>query len=51
MEYLNFKISRANLAKIAGGTAVKIKLGSAEFTFTPSQLALFRNFLAVTDVR
>jgi hypothetical protein len=51
MEYLNFKISRANLAKIAGGTAVKFKLGSAEFTFTPSQLALFRNFLAVTDVR
>ena len=51
MEYLNFKISRANLAAIAAEKAVKFKLGSAEFTFTPSQLALLRNFLAVTDAR
>jgi hypothetical protein len=51
MEYLNFKISRANLADIATGNAVKFTLGSAEFTFTSSQLQLMRNFLAVTDVR
>jgi hypothetical protein len=51
MEYLNFKISRADLAKIAGGGGVKFKLGTAGFTFLPSHLAMFRNFLAVTDVR
>ena len=50
MEYLNFKISRADLAKIAGANAVRFKLGTAEFTFLPSHLALFRNFLAVTDM-
>jgi len=49
MEYLNFKISRSNLAAIAAENAVKFKLGSAGFTFTPSQIALFKNFLAVTD--
>ena len=51
MEYLNFKISRGDLARIAAENAVKFTLGSAEFTFTNSQLQLIRNFLAVTDVR
>jgi hypothetical protein len=49
MEYLNFKVSRADLAKLTSGSG-KFSLGSAEFTFTPGQLSLIRNFLAVTDI-
>ena len=50
MEYLNFKISRSDLAKITAENGVKFKLGPAEFTFTQSQLTLLKNFLTVTDV-
>ena len=49
MEYLNFKISRTDLTKIAAETNVKFKLGTAEFTITPAQLATFKNVLAVSD--
>src|SRR5258706_11711761 len=49
MEYLNFHISRQDLVKIAASTDVKFNLGDAGFTFTPAQLALFRNLLAVSD--
>jgi hypothetical protein len=50
MEYLNFKLTRANLVKITTEkSAVKFKLGTSEFTFTPSQLELFKNLLAITD--
>jgi len=49
MEYLNFKISRANLEKIARGTDVKFKLGETELNFTPEHLQLFANFLKVSD--
>jgi len=48
MEYLNFKVSREDLAKIAAGSNAKFRLGSAEFTFTPSQLTIFKDLLAVT---
>jgi hypothetical protein len=51
MEYLNFKVSRSDLAKLTAQNGSKFKLASADFTFTPSQLTLIRNFLAVTDVR
>lgn len=50
MEYLNFKIKRDELVRIAAGTNVKFKLGAADLTFTPAQLTLFRNILAVSDV-
>lgn len=50
MEYLNFKIKRDDLVRIAAGTNVKFKLGAADLTFTPAQLTLFRNILAVSDV-
>jgi hypothetical protein len=49
MEYLNFEISRENLAKIAARTNVKFRLGDAEFTFTPSQLKLLADILIVSE--
>jgi hypothetical protein len=50
MEYLNFKISRADLAKIAASSApVKFHLAGQNFSFTSEQLQLLRNFLAVSD--
>ena len=51
MEYLNFKISRTDLAKIAAETDVKLKLGTAEFTFTPAHIGIFKNLLAISDSR
>ena len=51
MEYLNFRISRDDLAKIAAGSNVKFHLGAFEFTFTPAQLTIFKNLLAVSDNR
>jgi hypothetical protein len=50
MEYLNFEISRADLAKIAAQRDVRFKLGPAEFQFTPSQLKLFADILAVSEM-
>ena len=49
MEYLNFKISRTDLAKIAADPGGKIKLGNADFTFTAAHLAMFRNLLSISD--
>ncbi len=49
MEYLNFKIARTDLAKIAAGSNINFKLGTADFTFTPEHIAIFKNLLAITD--
>ena len=50
MEYLNFKISRTNLARIAAaGSNVKFKLGTNDFTFTPEHLTIFKNLLTISD--
>lgn len=49
MEYLNFKIARADLAKIAVSKDVKFKLGNGEFTFTPEHIAIFKNLLEISD--
>ena len=49
MEYLNFKITRDDLSKIAAGTNVKFKLGNADFTFTAAHLAIFKSLIAITD--
>jgi hypothetical protein len=50
MEYLNFKIKRDDLAKIAAsGSPVKFHLAGQSLTFTQDQLRLLRNFLAVSD--
>ena len=49
MEYLNFKVPRENISKLVSSSQQKIKLGNWLFTFTPEQVSLLRNFLAVTD--
>ena len=49
MEYLNFKIARADLAKVAASDG-KCKLGGKDFTFTPSQLQLLKHIIAVSEV-
>ena len=51
MEYLNFKISRADLTKIAAESSVKFKLGGHDFTFTPTHLITLKNLLAISDIR
>jgi hypothetical protein len=52
MEYLNFKIQRADLARIAAATArVKFHLAGQNFTFTSDQLQMIRNFLALSDTQ
>jgi len=48
MEYLNFELSRANLAKIAAESNVRFQLGDQEFTFTPSQMKLLADLLTIT---
>lgn len=49
MEYLNFKIKREDMKKIAAGSKVKFSLGQREFTFTASQLTALSNLMAVSD--
>lgn len=49
MEYLNFKISRADLTKIAASSDTKFKVGGKDFTFTPEQIQLLKNFLTISD--
>lgn len=51
MEYLNFEISRENLARIAVQSEVRFMLGDEEFTFTRSQMKLLADLLSVTEVR
>lgn len=52
MEYLNFRLKRDDLARIAASSApVKFKLGGYDFTFTPSQMTLLKNIIAVSDTR
>ncbi|PYT00026.1 MAG: hypothetical protein DMF63_08630 [Acidobacteria bacterium] len=50
MEYLNFEISRENLAKIAKQTNVRFQLGDEEFTFTQSQMKLLADLLIITNI-
>lgn len=49
MEYLNFKISRQNLEKIAKASDVKFKIGDAELKFTPEHLKTFANLLKIME--
>jgi len=52
MEYLNFKLKRDDLAKIAASNSpVKFHLAGQSFIFTQEQLQLLRNFLAVSDTK
>lgn len=49
MEYLNFKIKRDDLAKIAAASNVKFKLGQKQFTFTPGHIQMFKSLIAVSQ--
>jgi hypothetical protein len=52
MEYLNFKISRDDLAKIAASPSpVKFRLGTSMWSFTSEQMQLLRNFVALSDTK
>jgi hypothetical protein len=51
MEYLNFEVSRENLAKIGAEGSVRFHLGDVLFTFTPSQMKLLADLLTITEVR
>lgn len=48
MEYLNFRIARADLEKVAASDG-KFKLGGADFTFTAAHLQLLKNLLAISE--
>jgi len=49
VEYINCKISRADLAKLIGGQDVRVKLGDAEFKFLPQQIRLMSNMLDISS--
>lgn len=49
MEYLNFEISREDLAKIAGESNAQFQLGEAGLTFTRSQLKAISDMLILSD--
>lgn len=51
MEYLNFKLKRTDLEAITALASPKFRLGNDTFTFTPDQMRLLKNFLAVTNNR
>jgi hypothetical protein len=48
-EFLNFKISREKLEKIAKAQEVKFKIGDAELKFSPEQMQILSNFLVVVN--
>ena len=49
MEYLNYEISREDLAKIATGSNVRFSLGGHDFTFTQQHLKLIADLLVISD--
>ncbi len=48
-EFLNFAVSRENLAKIAKGSKATMKIGASEFSFTPEQMRTFANIIKISD--
>lgn len=48
-EFLNFSITRENLAKIAEGKDVSLSLGNFQFKFNAEQLKQFANFLSLSN--
>ncbi|MCA1589905.1 MAG: hypothetical protein LC734_05835 [Acidobacteria bacterium] len=49
MEYLNFELTRASLAKIAAQSNTRLRLGNHEFTFTREHLNLIANVLLISS--
>ncbi|HYJ90254.1 MAG TPA: hypothetical protein VEV84_03020 [Pyrinomonadaceae bacterium] len=50
MEYLNFELSRTDLAAIAGADNVTFHLGQYTFAVSPAQLKLLRGLVSIVDV-
>ena len=49
IEYLNFKISREQLAKLAKAKNAAMKIGNAEFTLNSAQIKMFADLFALFD--
>lgn len=49
IEYLNFKLSREQLSKLARGKTVSMKIGNADFTLSAAQVKMFADLLALSD--
>ena len=49
IEYLNFKLTREQLSKIAKGKVVRAKLGDLEFALTAGHIKMFADLLALSD--
>ncbi len=49
IEYLNFKLNREQLGKLAKGGEISAKLGGAELTLPAEQKKLFANLFALSD--
>ncbi len=49
MEYLNYKISRENLVKLAKSADAKLKIGNSEFKFTSEHLRIFAALVKISD--
>lgn len=49
IEYLNFKISREQLSKLAKGKEILMKIGAAEFKLAAEHLKMFTDLYALSD--
>jgi len=49
VEYINCKLSRADMKRIAKGREVQVKIGENEFRFLPDQLRMLADVLTVSD--
>lgn len=48
VEYINCKISRADLSKITSGHNVRVRIGTGEFKFLPEQLRMMSDVLIIS---
>jgi hypothetical protein len=49
MEYINCKITRADLERVINGQDVRVKLGDAEFRLSPPQIRLMSQVLDISN--
>ena len=49
IEYLNFKLNREQLSKLAKGKEISMKIGDAEFTLAAEQRKMFADLFALSD--
>jgi hypothetical protein len=49
MEYINCKITRADLGKMINGQDVRVRLGGAEFKLQPQQIRLMSQLLDISN--